>query len=340
MRDEKDVGVVLRDVPYDMIHAEPVEQLAEHGHGDAALGRYEFFVYWRCKGKQPCVGSHEGFQDVFHERVRKLHTVKRGAVHLYAYAGLDIHIFRQRPVVLPLNILYSIIGRCFLQMEVLAELVNIQLEHPSRACIVRNLKEDVHLLINVFYVLQGRERHVFQLLQTGNVIAVPEQHGVRRLAVAAGASRLLEVGFRGVRHIGMDHESDVRLVDSHSKGVGAHHHAGFAGFPVLLPFRPQDWSQPGVIEGGRYSRCRQRRSHLPGLVTAPDVDDSCAGNALAHGPYLAQLVLCMTDDVTQIGPLETGPQDIRLLELEVLHYVLCNQRRGGCREGNNGGVYA
>ena len=45
-----------------------------------------------------------------------------------------------------------------------------------------------------------------------------------RVAIAAGAARLLVVGLDALGHVVVDHVAHVGLVDAHAKGVGGNHH--------------------------------------------------------------------------------------------------------------------
>ena len=53
-----------------------------------------------------------------------------------------------------------------------------------------------------------------------HVVLRVEQHAARRLAVASGAARLLEIVFQRSGDVGMDDQPHVRLVDPHAEGVG------------------------------------------------------------------------------------------------------------------------
>jgi hypothetical protein len=65
-----------------------------------------------------------------------------------------------------------------------------------------------------------------------------EQHGVGRLAVAAGPAQLLVVGVEGVGGVGVEHEADVGLVDPHAEGGGGDDHRPGAGHERLLGRSP------------------------------------------------------------------------------------------------------
>ena len=55
-----------------------------------------------------------------------------------------------------------------------------------------------------------------------------------RFAVSPGATRLLQVVFQRPRHVPVNHQTDVRLVDPHPKGIGGRDHAEIADPEVLL----------------------------------------------------------------------------------------------------------
>ena len=56
------------------------------------------------------------------------------------------------------------------------------------------------------------------------IVAVPQQMAAGRVAIAAGAARLLVVGLNALGHVVVDHVAHVGLVDAHAKGVGGNHH--------------------------------------------------------------------------------------------------------------------
>ena len=56
------------------------------------------------------------------------------------------------------------------------------------------------------------------------IVAVPQQMAAGRVAIAAGAARLLVVGLDALGHVVVNHVAHVGLVDAHAKGVGGNHH--------------------------------------------------------------------------------------------------------------------
>ena len=57
--------------------------------------------------------------------------------------------------------------------------------------------------------------------------------------IPTGSSRLLEIGFRTIGKIHMDHKAYIRLINAHSKGIGGHHDPELVPGPLLLYFSPK-----------------------------------------------------------------------------------------------------
>ena len=134
----------------------------------------------------------------------------------------------------------------------------------------------------------------------------------------------------------MDHETDVGFVDAHAEGVGAHHHPDAVRFPVLLPHSPDGAADAGVVERRAHPFVAEHLSDFLGLLSVSDVHDAGTRDAVAHGHQLPGLVLAPPDDVGEVRPLETGLEEVLLLESEPVHDVFRDRgrRRGG--EGNHG----
>ena len=90
-------------------------------------------------------------------------------------------------------------------------------------------------------------RMVDQEAESPHVLRFVKQHAVGGRAVATRAPGLLIVFLDVLRHIVMDHERDVRLVDPHAEGVGRDHHRNAVENEILLIF-PSDFGvEPGVV---------------------------------------------------------------------------------------------
>ena len=138
----------------------------------------------------------------------------------------------------------------------------------------------------------------------------------------------------------MKDEANVGLVDSHSEGVGADHHADFPAFPGRLPLRAGPGAESGVVEGGGDAFLPEKRGEFLGLFTVADIDYSGAWHGLADADYLAELVFRMAHDVGEVRTLESALYQKLLTEAQAGHDVV-GDGRGGCgRNGNHGGIDA
>ena len=72
--------------------------------------------------------------------------------------------------------------------------------------------------------LVGSVAAVDQKTTHAKIVAVPQQVAAGRIAIAAGAARLLIVSLDALGHVVMDDVAHVGLVDTHAKGVGGDHH--------------------------------------------------------------------------------------------------------------------
>ena len=135
-------------------------------------------------------------------------------------------------------------------------------------------------------------------------------------AVASGAADLLVVGLDRRRHVGMDDEAHVRLVDAHAEGDGG----------ARRRRRPPAGRRPGcgcarllhARRGRRSARCPSRARHSASfsvLVARGGVDDAALALAVASRKsrdLLARLVLGGEGEV-EVGPVEAMQEDLRRL---------------------------
>ena len=70
----------------------------------------------------------------------------------------------------------------------------------------------------------GRIAAINQKAAHAKIVAVPQQMAARRIAVAAGAARLLIVGLDALGHVVVNHVTNVGFVDAHAKSVSGDHH--------------------------------------------------------------------------------------------------------------------
>lgn len=113
------------------------------------------------------------------------------------------------------------LGDALLPVEPLAKVV--QLQGSATVVKIVAVVHDLAQIVQVgFYGLGVAS--VLGLLDYApvpvHVAVVVHQNAVRRLAVPTGSSALLVVALHGLRHRGVYHESDVRLVYAHSECYG------------------------------------------------------------------------------------------------------------------------
>ncbi len=97
---------------------------------------------------------------------------------------------------LTLQIPDRIIRRTAVQRKSLAEIIYIELHLTPLPLPIGQIEVCVHLVVNIFYVLQCRERNCLQLMQPFHIGTVPQKHRVRILSVTPGPARFLEICFR------------------------------------------------------------------------------------------------------------------------------------------------
>ena len=89
------------------------------------------------------------------------------------------------------------------------------------------------------------------LMQFMHVVIIAKKHGIGFLPIATCAAGFLEVGFRRIWAVVVNHKAHIGLVDAHAKGVGRHDHARF----VVLPLFLSEVAFCGV-EAGMIGQCR------------------------------------------------------------------------------------
>ena len=188
-----------------------------------------------------------------------------------------------------------------------------------------------------------------------DIALVPQQRAPAGFAVAAGAPRLLIVGLDAFRHVVVDDEAHVRLVDAHAEGVGGHHHRHPVGDEVAL--RPPasvgqhaavvgDRDRPGfrTVSPGRRAQLRHgavdRLGERFGFLARGAVHDArilrVRGDVLRH-PCDLVLGLQADDVEVQVRPVESGDGHQRVAQAQQRDDVPPHAFGGGGGEGGDGG---
>ena len=72
----------------------------------------------------------------------------------------------------------------------------------------------------------------------------------------------------------MHDKTHIRLVYSHTEGVGADHHPYLVLTPGLLTLASHRVAQAGVVIGGGNAVCRKHGRHFLCLGTVADINDA------------------------------------------------------------------
>ena len=115
------------------------------------------------------------------------------------------------------------------------------------------------------------------------IVAVPQQVAAGRIAIAAGAARLLVVGLDALGHVVVDHVAHVGLVDAHAKGVGGNHHLDIVVDKGALALAAGVVAHAGMVTANANATGAQRL----GKLTCQRID-GLAGRAI-HDAALARM---------------------------------------------------
>ena len=158
-----------------------------------------------------------------------------------------------------------------------------------------------------------------------------------RFAVPPRPACLLVVSFDVPGKVGVDHETDVRLVDAHAEGYGRHDHLDLVLVKgLLVPFTDLR-RQPCMVRqrlnaaGFKKFRCRRDR------IARRPVDDPCFSFVVLQ--EFQELLLDLRlgfDLVEKIGPVERGAHGMGRPEPDLADDVLLDLMRGRRGESCNG----
>ena len=110
------------------------------------------------------------------------------------------------------------------------------------------------------------------------VALVVEQHAAGTGLIAPGAAGFLDVVLERPRHVGVDHEAHVGLVDAHAEGIGGDDHLERAVEEGLLAILLEIGRHAAVKRRGRPAhRLRQEFRQNLGVPLRGAVDDGAAG---------------------------------------------------------------
>ena len=178
------------------------------------------------------------------------------------------------------------------------------------------------MVVEFLYLLLWWECALQLPLQGGKLLAVTEEHGMRRLAVASGTPGFLIVLFQGVWRIQVYYQPDVGLVYAHAEGVGGNHDADSAFLPVSLAEILLKVGQSCVEEGYGVSFHAKRGGNIFGLLSAVGI---YYGTAWIQVQDMVQSIfVCgsVVQGIVQVGTGETHAEHVLLAKSEFLLYVI------------------
>ena len=155
---------------------------------------------------------------------------------------------------------------------------------------------------------------------------------VRQLAISSGAAGLLVISLNALGNVVVDHETDVRLVDTHSEGNRGDDDVHIFHQETVLVFRSRLGIQSRMVGKGAYPIDGQETGSLFHLLPAKTVDN----------PGLARMLLDIANDVflgvhlvphfiVEVRPVEGGLEHCGVHYTEILLDValdLRGRRRG------------
>ena len=217
-------------------------------------------------------------------------------------------------------------------LEVLAELVNIELETASSAASYAYLVKVSKVLIHSAYEVFVRESLAYAALELSPVVAVIQQNSIRTASIAPGTACLLEVSFNRVRAVNMHNQPHVGLVYAHAEGVCSHHNPHLVVLPQLLPLVPYGVFKSGIIESGAYAAVIEHLGDFLRALPASCINDCRTVNLVKKAHRVVLFVARLTNYVSKVLALKTHPKDVLLLETEPVLDVVHHARSGCCRE--------
>ena len=175
-----------------------------------------------------------------------------------------------------------------------------------------------------------------EFLQFLDVLVAVIGDALTLLSIAAGAAGFLIIALYTFGNIVMDHETDVRLVDTHAEGDGGHNHIHFLHEELVLIIGPGFGIQTGVVREGLDAVDAQCLGHFLHLLTAEAVNDAGFAGILAdEADDVFFRIHLVPHFVIQIGPIEGRFEHPGVLDAEVLEDVALHFGRGRGGEGDH-----
>ena len=139
----------------------------------------------------------------------------------------------------------------WVQFKRVAKLGNVERSGNHVSASYRHLKMIGHRLVNTLHKINGRVTLCQLLFHLIRVRLMHQQNSKGELPIPACPTGLLVVIFQGRGSLKVHHQSNIRFINTHSKGIGRHHYANPVMYPFLLSFFLFIRLKPRMKEGGR-----------------------------------------------------------------------------------------
>ena len=174
-----------------------------------------------------------------------------------------------------------------------------------------------------------------------DIAAGEEQDAVRPFAVPACPACFLIIGLQAFRHIVVDHEADIGLVDAHAEGVGGHHDLHPVKLEVILTLGPFLVAEPCVVAGGVVAVKRQVAAHPLHPGTGGAVDNAAFAPPLSQQRPEGGGFFCGGHGLhlkVEVGSVEAGDDGAGRLKTQLGGDVPAHRLSGGGGEGADHGT--
>ena len=212
----------------------------------------------------------------------RLNFAKGVAVEKYPHLRGDFGVFGKADVTGAFEVAKGVERLRSREAEGLAEFLGAEAQMPPLSLFEGYLVKYVQFLVDVGDIFQARKRERFELMRAAHVAAVPEQHCIRRLSIAASTARLLEIGLGRLGNVAVHHEAHIRLVYAHAEGIGADHHPRLPALPGRLATASRYTVEPGMIERGTHAFRLKEGGRLFAAAATAHIDYSGTGHAVAN----------------------------------------------------------
>ena len=157
-----------------------------------------------------------------------------------------------------------------------------------------------------------------------------EEHAFRGESVTSRPTGFLLVVLEGLRHVRVDHASDVAAVDAHAEGDGGDDHGQSVGLERLVDLGAFLGGKARVVARGPDAAIQQLLRDALRLRPGLHVDDGCfIRMSLQHLHHLFDGIGPRANPEDQIRAIDRADDADRVLESKLLDDVVTNPRGGG-----------